>query len=138
MSIFPKKLFTKKRNATAESTSEDISSGKILGANKEERKEKEKIFPSETSDSFSQSIRCFQLKRDIEQMLDIQWVAENCNYNKEQPPASNMEVHSMSEFLERLQQDDYQRRAMKGEQKPRVRRYELVDKRNAMYVKRKR
>ena len=60
---------------------------------------------SHLSSSFSSALQCFQLKRDIDQLLDMQWVMEHCGEKKEKVCLSNMEVGTMSEFLERLQKD---------------------------------
>ena len=82
-----------------------------------------------TSSDFSLTLRCFQLRRDIYRMLDLQWVAENCNYNPETSLGSSMEVHNMSEFLEKIKEDDCSKNgAFAAEKRTSVRRYELVDR----------
>ena len=81
-----------------------------------------------TLSDFSLSLRCIQLRRDIYHMLDLQWVAEICNYNKERLPGSSMEVHSMAEFYERIEKDDYNTTStFSGQKRTGLRRYEQVD-----------
>lgn len=89
--------------------------------------------------SFSLAVQCFQLKRDIDKMLDLQWMKENYGGEEEQRCLSKMEVRNMSEFLERLQNDDVDSSGPhEGKNQSRHRIYELVDRRKALYPVEKR
>ena len=61
-------------------------------------------------------------------------MVERYGYSKEEPPLSSMEVGSMTEFLERLEQDDNERQH-KEEKKLKVRKYLLVDRRKFNFLK---
>lgn len=75
------------------------------------------------------SLLCFQLKRDIDRVLN-QWMTESSNnmYKKEEPSLKKTQVRSMSEFLEKISREDEANSEASGEAKRSgIRRYELVD-----------
>lgn len=138
-----KRIFGKIRHAKEKSTDEEHCNKNVAENEKSKigleylvPESKESEWPhSHLSSSFSSALQCLQLKRDIDQMLDTQWVMENCGEKKEQLCLSNMEVGNMFEFLEKLL--DVDSSGPLGEKsQSRLRRYELVDRRKAVYPER--
>ena len=77
-----------------------------------------------------------QLKRDIDRLLNLQWMMEKYGNNEKEPPLSSMKVSSMAEFHEKLQQNHTKERAHPGdERKSKLRSYELVNWRKAIFFK---
>ena len=93
------------------------------------------------SASASPSILCFQLKWDIDQMLNLQWMRENCCQTKEEEeeePLTKFQVCSMAEFLERISNENGDNCIAPTESKQsQLRRYELVDRRKGIKAKKK-
>ena len=90
----------------------------------------EKLDKSETLSDFQVTLSCFQLKRDIERMLDIPRLMEMYGLDEEEPPLADMEVRNMSEFLERISED--YKKSSNGAKHLGVRRYELIDRRQGL------
>ena len=83
---------------------------------------------------FTVRLRCLQLKRDIERLLNLQWMMEKCD--EKEPPLLSMEVSSTAEFHDKLQQNNTDERAHPGdERKSKLRSYELVDWRKDIFFK---
>ena len=98
----------------------------------------QKIDQSECSldRDFTVRLRCWQLKRDIDRLLNLEWMMEKYGNNEKEPPLSSMKVSSMAEFHEKLQQNHTKERAHPGdERKSKLRSYELVNWRKAIFFK---
>ena len=83
---------------------------------------------------FDQRLRCFKLKRDIDRLLNLEWMKERYAHKEDKPLASNTKVYSMAEFYERLQEDIAKNRNLGDELKSQgLRTYELEVKDKAAY-----
>lgn len=104
----------------------------ITDKNESDNKENNQEKLVEPCEHFSKSVLCFQLKRDIDQMLDLRWMTENYGPKEEELSLSKMQVRNMSEFLEKISKDDdANSEDPEGAKQSRIRRYELVDKQQA-------
>lgn len=81
-------------------------------------------------EEFAKSVLCLQFKREIDQILNLQWMTENYGHKEEELSLSNMQVRNMSEFLEKI--NDPNSEVPEGAKRSRLRRYELVEKRQAL------